>query len=84
MARFAPKLYNRMLPQTGRGDDAESAQQAAAYFTRCLDEYGERLGMGAEALNRIKLNVSREFRRLSLAELSWLGFWMVLQHHTAD
>ena len=39
LARFAPKLYVRLTGQTGRGSAEESAEEIAAYFRKCFDEY---------------------------------------------
>lgn len=39
LARFAPKLYVRLTGQTGRGSAEETAEEIAAYFRKCFDEY---------------------------------------------
>ena len=39
LARFSPRLYIRLTGQTGRGGGDKSAQEIAAYFQKCFDEY---------------------------------------------
>lgn len=39
LARLSPRLYIRLTGQTGRGGGEESAQEIAAYFQKCFDEY---------------------------------------------
>ena len=46
LARHAPSAYLRLTGQTGRGAAAEEgANDIAAYFRRCLDDYLSRLGV---------------------------------------
>lgn len=48
LARCAPALYVRATGQTGRGAaDTETAEDIAAYFLRCVDDYLEMLSVDA-------------------------------------
>ena len=35
--------------------------------------------VGMEALNTIYPKLAKEFRHISLEDLSWQGFWMILE-----
>lgn len=46
IARISPRLYVRLTHETGRGDGAgETAEDVAAYFSRCFFDYFEILGV---------------------------------------
>lgn len=47
LARLAPAAYVRLTGQTGRGAEAESAGDVAAYFRQCIAAYLERLAAAA-------------------------------------
>lgn len=50
LARLAPAVYVRLTGQTGRGSEAESAADIAAYAHRCYDEYFDKLGIARPAI----------------------------------
>lgn len=52
LARLAPSVYVRLTGQTGRGSEAESAADIAAYAQRCFDEYFDKLGVAPTDIHR--------------------------------
>lgn len=50
LARFSPRLYIRLTGQTGRGGGEESAQEVAAYFQKCFDEYFQMLQVAPDRI----------------------------------
>lgn len=51
LARFSPRLYIRLTGQTGRGGGEESAQEIAAYFKKCFDEYFQVLQVAPDMID---------------------------------
>jgi SAM-dependent methyltransferase len=51
LARFSPRLYIRLTGQTGRGGGEESAQEIAAYFQKCFDEYFQVLQVAPDMID---------------------------------
>ena len=45
IARFSPSAYVRMTGETGRGQTVDTAEQTAAYFRQCIDDYFDVLGL---------------------------------------
>lgn len=72
VAGYVPGLYVSLTRQTGRGKQ-ESAQSAATYFIDCFFDYQKKLDL-------IYDKTAREFKGVSLDELSWQGFWIHLVH----
>jgi hypothetical protein len=48
VARFAPKLYMRLLKETGRGSAEEGAEGVARYFLACFNEYLVHCGLAGK------------------------------------
>jgi SAM-dependent methyltransferase len=47
LARVAPAIYMRLTHETGRGEEEQTAEQIAAYFTECFHDYHAQLGIDA-------------------------------------
>lgn len=45
LARFAPATYMRLTHETGRGEEEQTPEQIAAYFTECFRDYHRQLGL---------------------------------------
>jgi len=43
LAIFTPKLYLKLMNETGRGETEDSAQEIANYFVECFDDYQQQL-----------------------------------------
>jgi len=52
IATFFPRYYVQLTGQTGRGPEEENAEEIAAYFLECFNEYFAKLGVAESEIDR--------------------------------